>query len=96
MRISEISKENRPREKALREGINSLSNQELLALIIGSGVRGHSALEIASELLSSNLNSLDDVSKTPFESFKTYKGLNKNNALKLSATFEINNRLNKS
>lgn len=94
MRINEISKENRPREKALRSSVTCLSNQELLALIIGSGVKGHSALEIAGELLSSNLNSLNEISKTPFESFKRYQGLNKNNALKLLATFELHNRLN--
>lgn len=95
MKIEEIAKENRPREKAFKDGVESLSNQELLALIIGSGVRGASALEIAGELLSSNFNSLDSLAKMKFESFKSYHGLAKINALKLAAIFELHNRINK-
>ena len=94
MRINEIPIESRPREKAARQGIDSLSDQELLALIIGSGVANHSALDIACDLLKENLNSLSSLFNTNFESLSSYKGLKKNNALKLLATFELNKRLN--
>lgn len=93
MKIKEIPEETRPREKAARLGIEFLSDQELLALIIGSGVYGHSALDIASELLSTNFNSLSNLSESSLESLKSYKGLKENNALKLLAAFEFHKRL---
>jgi DNA repair protein RadC len=49
--LKSIPKNLRPREKAKRQGIDSLSNVELLALILNQGIRGKSVLELASELL---------------------------------------------
>ena len=46
-----MNENERPREKALRLGIESLSNRELLALLLRSGVAGFSALEVADQIL---------------------------------------------
>lgn len=50
MRIKELPVGARPREKALRDGFSSLNEKELLAILIGKGVAGDNALEIASSL----------------------------------------------
>ena len=47
LKIKDIPVSERPREKAWRYGINTLSNVELLAILIGSGTRNQSAMDIA-------------------------------------------------
>ena len=93
MRISDIPINLRPREKAIQFGIEELSDQELLTLIIGSGGRGNSAFDIANELLKSHGNSLEALSNTNYRSLLAYLGLKKSIALRLLATFEFHKRL---
>lgn len=94
MKITDIPLNLRPREKALTYGIEELSDQELLALIIGSGGANNSALEIANDLLSSYFNSMYSLSNTNIASLMEHKGLKKGYALRLMATFEFHHRLN--
>ena len=94
MKISDIPYNLRPREKALRYGIEQLSDQELLALLIGSGGPNNSALEIANDLLSSYLNSMYSLSNASITSLMEHKGLKEGYALRLMATFEFHHRLN--
>jgi len=96
MKISDIPINLRPREKALQYGIEELSDQELLALIIGSGGKGNSAIDIAGELLKTHANSMESLSNTNYASLQTYLGLKKSIALRLLATFEFHKRLNSS
>ena len=93
MKISDIPENLRPREKALQYGIEELSDQELLALIIGSGVRGHSSIEIAGELLNTYASSLEALSNSNYLSLLGQIGLKKSIALRLLATFEFHKRL---
>lgn len=92
MRIKEIPKENRPREKAIRHGVEELNDEELLALIIGSGVKGSSALDIAHTLLSSYIT-LSSLANANISSLEEHLGISKNLSLRLLATFEFHNRL---
>ena len=92
MKIAEIPKDIRPREKALRYGIETVSDDELLAIIIGSGIRGCSAIDIARNLLSSHA-SLSMLAKCDFSSLEEQNGLSSALALKLLATFELHKRL---
>ena len=96
MKISDIPINLRPREKALAYGIEELSDQELLALIIGSGGKGNSAIDIAGELLKTHANSMESLSKSNYRSLLSYLGLKKSIALRLLATFEFHKRLNSS
>lgn len=93
MKISDIPTDLRPREKALHYGIEELSDQELLTLIIGSGGKGNSTIDIANELLKSHANSLESLSNTNYTSLLSYLGLKKSIALRLLATFEFHKRL---
>ena len=51
MKVKEMNKMERPRERALLEGISALSNRELLAIFIRTGTQRASALDLADELL---------------------------------------------
>ena len=51
MKIQELDPSERPREKALKQGLHTLSNRELLAVLLQSGTRQKSVLELADEVL---------------------------------------------
>ena len=92
-RISDLADIDKPREKAERFGIESLKDEELLAIIIGSGTVGHSALDIAEDLINDN-RYLSNLLNKSEQYFHTFKGLKKANAMKLLAALEITKRIN--
>ena len=94
MKISDLPFEQKPREKAIFYGVDTLSDGELLALLIGSGTKGKSALEIGNELLFEYQN-LYLLSKENFSNLKKHKGISLANSLRLEACFEIAKRINK-
>ena len=83
----------RPREKALRYGVESLSDNELITLVIRSGYHGENASDLANKLLS-NYNGLEGLSTAPIHDVAKQKGIKSNKALLLAAIFEIHKRLN--
>lgn len=91
-RIKDLPIEDRPREKALDHGVETLNVSELLALIIGSGVNGFSALEIAQKLLF-DFHGLTNLFRAPYLSISEITGVSKARALSLCAAFELSKRL---
>lgn len=87
-KIKDLPINERPREKALRYGVKSLSNEELLALLIGSGSKEKSAIDISYELLS-NYGGLTSLFNAPYQEFKKIKGMKEVKSIKLAATFEL-------
>ena len=51
-RISELHKHDKPREKLVAKGIQALNNDELLAILLGSGVQGKDVRKLAKEIVS--------------------------------------------
>lgn len=92
-KIDDLPTLDKPREKAARFGIETLSDEELLALIINVGTVGHSSLDIAREVLN-DCHSLTALYNKPYQYFHSFKGLKRVNALKLAATIEIAKRMN--
>ena len=92
MKIADLPKEAKPREKAFLYGISELNDQELLAILIGSGVKGHSAIEIARSLLETFIT-LPHLSLASLSALTSQRGLNRVSALKLVAAFELHRRL---
>ncbi|MBO4541014.1 MAG: hypothetical protein J5736_03470, partial [Bacilli bacterium] len=80
--------------KAIAYGIRSLTDCELLALLISSGVNGKSAIEISAGLLG-EFHGLYSLSQAPFLSLKGTKGLSKAKALALCAAFELGRRVSR-
>lgn len=93
-RIKDLPACERPREKAQKYGIASLSTAEILALIIGSGVHDMSAIDISQQLLNDyrGLGALVGIS---YRNLIKQKGLNTGNSLKLMAAFELTKRIEK-
>ena len=92
-KIEDLPTLDKPREKAARFGIETLSDEELLALIINNGTVGHSSIDIARDVLN-EAHTLSALYNKPYQYFHTFKGLKKVNALRLAATIEIAKRMN--
>jgi len=93
-RIVDLAPLERPREKAFAYGVKQLSSQELIALMIGSGVKGHSALSIA-EMLINKYGSLVALMKIPLHEWLSIPGIQKTKAIQLLGMFELFQRLEK-
>jgi DNA repair protein RadC len=94
VRIKDLPEEERPREKALRYGIDSLSNIEILAIVIGSGVVQNSALDIAAALIA-EAGGLHQLEYCSFERIQKISGMKEISALRLAAVFELLKRVDK-
>jgi DNA repair protein RadC len=89
-RVCDLPREDRPRERLLRLGAAALSNRELLALLIGSGARGRSALAVAEELIGSGLHGL--AGRSAFELCRG-RGVGAAKAARILAGLELGARL---
>ncbi|PXX85363.1 DNA repair protein RadC [Staphylococcus warneri] len=93
MRIKEMANSEKPRERLVSNGAASLSNSELLAILINTGRKGCSSIEIANELLS-GINTLKELKKFSINDLIKVKGIGYHKAITLKAAFEIGERIN--
>lgn len=82
----------RPREKLLSRGRDFISNTELLALLIGSGTKSHSAIEIASQILAESNNDLQELAKKSIDNLKQFNGIGDAKAILIYAALELGRR----
>ena len=82
----------RPREKLLNRGKQTLSDAELLAILIGSGSKNESALNLAKRILASVANNLDDLGKLSTEQLTEFRGIGKVKAINILASLELGRR----
>jgi DNA repair protein RadC len=94
VKIKELPAYERPREKALINGVESLSDLELLTLIISNGTRNNSALEIAISLLS-EYNGIINFNRLTLDDLIKIRGINKIKAIKLLSVIEFSKRSQK-
>lgn len=92
MKVKELNEEERPREKVLQYGISTLSNRELIAIILRSGTRSISALELADQLLN-GWSTMGDLGKASLEELMMYSGIKETKAITLQAAFELGRRI---
>lgn len=91
--IKSWAEDDRPREKLLVKGRNALSNAELLAIILGSGSVGESALDLARRILNDYHNNLNELGKISVkELVKKYKGVGEAKAINIIAALELGRR----
>ena len=83
-----------PRERLAKEGVEALSNQELLAILLRTGTRQASVFEIAQKVLS-NLSSLTDLKKMTLQESHSLSGLGRVKAIELQAMIELGHRIHK-
>ena len=90
--VHDLPIKERPREKLQELGSDSLSNPELLAIILRSGTKGDSAISLAQKLLS-HFGSMEKISEASFADLTEVKGLGPAKAAQLLACFEISKRI---
>ena len=83
-----------PRERLVKEGVEALSNQELLAILLRTGTRQASVFEIAQKVLNS-INSLTDLKKMTLQELQGLSGIGRIKAIELQATIELGHRIQK-
>jgi len=90
------AEEDLPGQKMLLKGVNSLSNAELLAIIIGTGIKDNNSLEIAKKMLESTDNNLNAFWRINYADLKKFTGIGEKRAVKLLAIFALARRRNES
>jgi len=86
------AEDDRPREKMLLKGKNSLSDAELLAIVLGSGTRELSAVQVAQGILLDVNNDLNALAKQSVNDLKRYPGIGEARAIEISAVMELARR----
>ncbi len=91
--ITEWAEDDRPREKLLNKGKNALSNAELIAILIGSGNKNLSAVELAKQIMDKAGNNLIELSKfTVNDLTNMFKGIGTAKAVSIVAALELGKR----
>ncbi len=92
MPISQWDIDDRPREKLLKNGISSLSNAELIAILLGTGTRNLSAVDLAKSILQTTGSNLHLLGKATINDLKKVNGIGEAKAITIMAALEIGRR----
>ena len=90
--ITAWAEEDRPREKLLLKGKTALSNAELIAILIGSGNRNQTAVELSKDILHSFENQLHTLGKSSVQDLMAFKGIGEAKAISIVAALELGRR----
>ena len=90
--IAHWAEDDQPREKLRDKGPQALSNAELLAILIGSGTPGTSAVELMQDVLKDCKNNLNTLGKMTIRELCTYKGIGEAKAITILAACELGKR----
>jgi DNA repair protein RadC len=90
--INQWAEDDRPREKFLLKGKSSLSDSELLAILIGSGSRNESAVQLCQRILASTNNNLNQLGKISVNQLTSFKGIGEAKAISIAAALELGRR----
>lgn len=90
--IKALAEDDRPREKLLSLGRHSLSDAELVAIILGSGNRNETAVQLAQRMLSENQNNINQLAKLSLNELRKFRGVGVVKAINIAASFELGRR----
>lgn len=90
--IANWSPDDQPREKLRDKGPQSLSNAELLAILVGSGTPGVSAVELMQQIMKDCNNNLNTLGKMSIRNLMKYKGVGEAKAITILAACELGKR----
>ena len=90
--IKAWAESDRPREKLLERGRRALSDAELLAILIGSGSRDESAVELCRRILYDQKNDLNELARLSVAELCRYKGIGEAKAVSIVAALELGRR----
>ena len=92
LKITDWAVEDRPREKLIQKGTSSLSDAELLAILISSGTKDKSAVDLGRELLGIVNNNLNSLGKLTIADLKKIRGIGPARAVTIAAALELGRR----
>lgn len=92
MRIKDISKENRPRERFQKLGANALSDAELLAIVLQKGTKGENVIDMCNRLISKFR--IEKLSSLSLKELQEINGIGPAKAMQIKALFEFHKRYN--
>lgn len=92
LNIKSWAEEDRPREKLLLKGKNALSDAELIAILIGSGNKNETAVELAKRILASVNNDLNQLAKLNLTDLMQFNGIGEAKAISIAAALELGRR----
>lgn len=90
--IKSWSEEDRPREKLLQKGYQALTNAELIAILLGSGTKSESAVDVARRLLGIADNELEQLGQFSLNKLSEPKGIGQAKAITIAAALELGRR----
>ncbi|HNP18078.1 MAG TPA: DNA repair protein RadC [Fulvivirga sp.] len=90
--IKSWAEEDRPREKLLLKGKASLSEAELIGILIGSGTSSISAVDLAKQILNGSDNNLNELARLSVKDLTKYKGIGEAKAISIVAALELGRR----
>lgn len=90
--ITQLSVDDRPREKMMMHGVRALSNAELMAILIGSGNTEETAIELSQRILNAADNNLNRLGKYDLKELMSYKGIGEAKAITIIAAMELGRR----
>ncbi len=90
--ITNWAEDDKPREKLMLKGKSALSDAELIAILIGSGSRNESAVELSKRILGSVDNNLNALGKLSITQLTTFKGIGEAKAISIVAAMELGRR----
>ncbi|MBU9711023.1 DNA repair protein RadC [Bacillus tamaricis] len=95
MMIRDVPKSERPRERMIRDGAQSLSNQDLIALLLGSGTKTESVINLAAHVLK-HFDGLRLLKEASVKELQDIKGIGEAKAVTLKAALELGKRVQQS
>ena len=90
--IKDWAKDDRPREKLLRKSPQALSNAELIAILLHTGNREKSAVELGREVMLKGKDSLDELGRLSVRDLVAIKGIGEAKAITIAAALELGRR----
>ena len=94
LNITQWAEEDRPREKMMIKGASALSDAELLAILVGSGNRDETAVELMRRMLSSCGNNLNELARWGIDRYSKFKGMGPAKSITIMAALELGKRRN--
>ena len=93
-RIKDLAENERPRERLAAEGADALSNAHLIAILLRTGMKGYSAINIGEQLLA-KYGTLESLARASLKDIQSVKGIGRDKAIALKAAFTLARRMAK-
>src|SRR5437870_11645417 len=93
-RIKDMAAKDRPRERLAAEGAEALSNADLVAILLRTGMKGYSAIHIAQQLLA-RFGTLEELARASLDHLRQGKGVGRDMAIPLKSAFTLAQRMSR-